>query len=225
MDDTDRKILNFTVILGILAVALSIAAHWLSPFPGDLQLLIWLQSFHSSALFFIMKWATYLAQGWQSAVFVLIGGVIVWMTIGKLEAILTVAAGASTVLVVALKLIVGRVRPTSLVATVWVVIHNNGFPSGHALFSMVFLGLIAYFVFIYMHKSVFRMILFVSLILLIILIGSSRVYLGEHWPGDVLGGYLWGATLLGVFTLLDRRLSKRYGHQKLLKIPLLGENK
>ena len=198
-------------MLGILAISLSFAAHWLSPFSGDLKLLLWFQSFHSSALFFVMKWATYIAQGWQQALFILIGAIIVWWKIGKLEAILTVAAGLSTALDGLLKVAVGQLRPQSVLVNVWVVIHNYGFPSGHALYAMVFLGLISYFVFIYIHKSVFRTLMLVSFIVLIILIGASRIYLGVHWPSDVLGGYLWGATFLGVFILLDRILSQRHG--------------
>jgi undecaprenyl-diphosphatase len=49
----------------------------------------------------------------------------------------------------------------------------------------------------------------VSLLVLIILVGASRVYLGAHWPSDVLGGYVVGAVFLGVFIWLDRVLSRR----------------
>jgi undecaprenyl-diphosphatase len=57
-----------------------------------------------------------------------------------------------------------------------------------------------------MYMSGFRMLAFDSAIVLIILIGASRVYLGVHWPSDVLGGYLFGAKFLGVFISLDKRL-------------------
>ena len=205
---SERNLLIVTGILALLAITLSFAAHWLSPFPGDLKVTLWFQSLHSNALFSIMQWVSYIAQGWQSALLVIVSAVIVWWRIGKLEAALTLAAGLSTLLDSALKLIVGRPRPPSVLVKVWVVVHNNGFPSGHAFYSMVFLGLMAYFAFTYMRKSGLRMLIFVSLIVLVILIGASRVYLGAHWPSDVLGGYLWGATFLGIFIWLYRRLGR-----------------
>jgi undecaprenyl-diphosphatase len=158
-----------------------------------------------------MKWATYMGQGWYQVLIVLAIAIIIWKYIGKLEAALVVTAGLSLIFEPVLKWMVGRPRPSSILVSVWGVMHSNGFPSGHAFYSMVLFGLMAYFVFTYMHKSAFRVFLFVALILLIMMIGASRIYLGLHWPSDVLGGYLWGATFLGIFILLDRRLRGRYG--------------
>ena len=43
-----------------------------------------------------------------------------------------------------------------------------------------------------------RYVLLVVSALFVVLVGPSRIYLGDHWASDVLGGYLLGGLLLGV---------------------------
>ena len=69
------------------------------------------------------------------------------------------------------------------------------FPSGHAQGAAVFWGMIAWQI-----KRVWAWLVAVALIALI---GISRLYLGVHWPIDVLGGWAIGAVLLGLFILYD----------------------
>ena len=74
------------------------------------------------------------------------------------------------------------------------LIHENSlsFPSGHAMNSFVFFAALSYFIF--RETRNIKIGLVVSLISLIIigLIGISRVYLGVHYPSDVIGGFIAG---------------------------------
>jgi membrane-associated phospholipid phosphatase len=207
--NSDRNLLIVTGILAVLAIAMSLCAHWSSRFPGDLNLTLLFQSLHSDTLLSFMKGVSYITGGWRSALLVIAGGIVVGWRLGKLEAVLVIAAGLVSLLDSALKLVVGRPRPTPALVQVWVVEHDNGFPSGHAFYSMVFLGLMAYFAFTYLRKTGLWLFIVASLLVLIILVGASRVYLGAHWPSDVLGGYVVGAVFLGTFIWLNRMLRRR----------------
>lgn len=63
------------------------------------------------------------------------------------------------------------------------------FPSGHAMASMAFYGLIVYFINKNMKNEKLKKIISISLSILIFLIGISRIYLGVHYASDVIAGF------------------------------------
>ena len=182
--------------LAILALIVSIYARFTAQFPGDLYLTLRLQSFDNHFLLSVMQRVSFIFGGWCSVLVVVIIGILVWWRIGRLEAILIPIAGLLTLVNTALKLVINRPRPSADLVQVLSHEQDNGFPSGHAFFAIVILGLLAYFIFINVKNHTVRTVVLVGLIALILLIGTSRVYLGAHWPSDVIGSYLIGGALL-----------------------------
>lgn len=96
--------------------------------------------------------------------------------------------GGGFILETVLKLLIARPRPP-----VGLIVETDpGFPSGHATLAIIFFVLLIYLFKDYF-KSVLarRLFIFINL-LLVVLVGFSRLYLGVHWLSDILGGYVVG---------------------------------
>jgi len=70
------------------------------------------------------------------------------------------------------------------------------FPSGHSTVSIAFYGSIAYLLWTYLPRIPIRWLITGCLVLLVFFIGISRVYLGVHFPSDVIGGFTAGGIWL-----------------------------
>lgn len=99
------------------------------------------------------------------------------------------------------KLIIRRDRPININ-----IIEETGFsyPSGHSMVSMAFFGLFAYLIYKNMKNLFLKTILITLLIIIIILIGFSRIYLGVHYFSDVIGGFLISFAYLMTFINLTK---------------------
>jgi membrane-associated phospholipid phosphatase len=109
--------------------------------------------------------------------------VAVTMTVGSL-------AGAFA------KVVVQRQRPPAAFALIHQPV-SRSFPSGHALASILFFTLLAFVLWRTVGTTPRRRFAIVAVCALgALLVGLSRVYLGVHWPTDVVGGWYLGAAWL-----------------------------
>ncbi len=96
-----------------------------------------------------------------------------------------------------LKLIMHRPRPME-----YQLVEEGGysFPSGHSMVSMAFYGFLIYLIFKNVQNKHVKRVSIALLSILILCIGTTRVYLGVHYASDVLAGFMLGIAYLVVFT-------------------------
>lgn len=123
---------------------------------------------------------------------------------GALWLVLSVAG--ADVLILTLKYSFHRQRPAAFFGS---DPHSYSFPSGHALASFCFYMVLAGLLSSRVRSSGLRMAIWIAASLLVAAIGLSRIYLGVHYPSDVIGGYLaaavWVTTLLAADHMRGRR--------------------
>lgn len=96
-----------------------------------------------------------------------------------------------------LKRIVQRPRPTE-----YRLIEENGysFPSGHSMVSAAFYGFFIYLIFKNVKNKYIKWGCISFLSIIIVLIGTSRIYLGVHYTSDVMAGFVISISYLVIFT-------------------------
>jgi undecaprenyl-diphosphatase len=115
-----------------------------------------------------------------------------------------VAALLSTLVNLLVKDLIQRPRPVQAQVNVIDILNSYSFPSGHVMFYLGFFGFVGFLVFSLMKPSWKRTLFLAPLSILIVLIGVSRIYLGQHWASDVLGAYLLGSLTLVASIMIYR---------------------
>ncbi|OKH52565.1 phosphatase PAP2 family protein [Calothrix sp. HK-06] len=201
---------GLAVCLVILFVLAKLAEEVLEreSFAFDKSILLWIRSYANPSLDNLMLFITQLGN---SSVVVILAGITILTLLWRryrLEAMIFVLTCLGAfILNTGLKLFFSKVRPQ-----LWkqlIVETSYSFPSGHALGSMVLYGFIAYL--LANRYSKYSKIIYFIAIILIGAIGLSRLYLGVHWPTDIIAGYGVGFLWLTIcITMLKlQRLRQR----------------
>lgn len=143
---------------------------------------------------------------------------IFWALRFRLESIFLLLSSSSTLLNWLVKRLIKRPRPTSELVTVTRVINQPSFPSGHVMHYMNWFGLLTYFLATNWKSGRLRNIIITICTAMILLVGPSRVYLGAHWPSDVMAGYIYGGLWFGGMMTLYLRI-KAWIHPPAGKTP------
>ena len=162
----------------------------------------WVYSIRNPALTEVLKVITYMGN-WQTITLLCI--VLLLFRKTRLRYGVPVSAGAIFVTIFnrIIKLIFKRPRPEESLH----LIEEGGysFTSGHSITSMVVFGLLIYLVRKYVKNRKAANILTAALAVPWIFIGLSRIYMGVHFPSDVLAGWALGAAVLvGIIVIVEK---------------------
>jgi len=187
-------VLLFQISLALITAAfavLTFLVKTMPSFPIDLQITKGIQLINFPFFRELMIAISWPGFGPQSVIItVLIVLLIYGFGLHWEAAVALIAAVFSTAVNVLVKDLIQRPRPTAAMVSVLAAINSFSFPSGHVMFYVGFFGFVWFLAFSLMKPSFKRVLLLVFFGCLVILIGISRIYVGEHWASDVVGAYL-----------------------------------
>ena len=159
----------------------------------------------SPALTHAMRGVTRLGESWfLIPLGLLLAVILIRRGRARAAVALGAAAAGSELLNAMLKAIFHRVRPDAFFG--FPQPENYSFPSGHAMTSACFYGALAV---VLAGGSARKAIYWAGGVAAPLLIGLSRVYLGVHYPTDVLAGYAAAIVWLTILFRLDRNVPRR----------------
>lgn len=134
---------------------------------------------------------TALGNGMVVGVMVSVAALFLWLTKHHYSAaLLLIAVFGGLILNDLLKDFYERPRP--LVVAWGTAVHSASFPSGHAMTALIAYGSVAYLVGRLEPTATLRRATWIIASLIILMIGVSRIYLGVHYPSDVVAGFIAG---------------------------------
>ena len=204
---------SLAFLAGVAAMAALLAlARVYEVFPSDQRALLEMSKWRADwltlaiSVLYMVGWGNYLLP-------YLPIGIVVFVSLSKgwSYGLLLAACGVLPLtLNLALKEVAARPRPDAALA----LVEETGyaFPSGHAVFAAAFYGALIYLLShwgAFSDRPALRRAIQALLALFILAVGASRVYLGAHWPSDVIGGFLFGALCLAALVAGQRMMQRR----------------
>lgn len=182
-------------LLLIVTAALSWTARGDSILPGDVTIARWVQDLDLPLVRTVVTFGNWFGSARAAFLLVFGLGILLLATRHPIEAGFLVLANALRSLNWLLKAVCESPRPTSDLVRIEQTVSGWGFPSGHAMGATMFCGSIIWVATRVVRPRRVRWTIVGMAVVLAVLTGFARIYVGAHWPTDVLGGYLWGSVL------------------------------
>jgi membrane-associated phospholipid phosphatase len=208
-----RHLLGGMLLLSVLLVALAFVAGEANPNAIDLGATRWLQQVSPPWFGVLMAWVSWFGFAPQNVGMPIAVAAAGWLRGFRREAVWIVGTQLSGLATALLKELVHRPRPAPELVGVSLALTDPSFPSGHTVQYTTLFGFAFFLLYVLSRPTAWRSILLVLLAIPIVTVGFSRLYLGQHWLSDVLGGYALAMLLLIPYCwVYSRTLERRpYG--------------
>ncbi|MCZ8516343.1 phosphatase PAP2 family protein [Paenibacillus filicis] len=204
---TGALLIGIGCAVGFFIIALLISDKRIDAF--DAGIISAVGKLESPGLTKVMIFFTTIGAGWP-AVLITAGmmmGLYVWVRQRRELILLAAVAVGSAALNTVLKLLFRRARPT-----LHRIVEATGysFPSGHSMAAFTLYGLMVFLLWKHIPSAAGRVAMIILGTFMIFMIGLSRIYLGVHYPSDVLGGFLASGCWLTVSIWFYQRYQDRH---------------
>jgi undecaprenyl-diphosphatase len=194
-----------------LFAALALLAYFNTYFDWDLVISKGLQNLKTPGMFTFMRFVSLFGDKWIPWVIAGVTIILFMVSGNRSEAAgLLLSTGGGQLLNSLLKRLIARPRPSSELVDVFRPLTTQSFPSGHVTFYVCYFGFLFFASYALLPRgSILRRAALTLTALPVLLVGISRVFLGEHWPSDTVGAYLASGLWLAFALNIYRRWKER----------------
>ena len=199
-------LISLASLIGFSCIAVLISSQKIVQF--DQIVISFIQGFESSTLTAIMKFFTYIGSFPSVLVISILAALFLYFVLNhRTELLLFGAVVIGTPIInQILKQFFHRARPD---LHRLIEIGGYSFPSGHAMNAFAVYGILAFLLWRHIPTRLSRTILIIISSIFILMIGTSRIYLGVHYPSDIIGGYFASGFWLAISIWFFQRYKKK----------------